>query len=235
MTRGSLLVCEEVTDPKWQLPLPSAGRLLIVGWTLQHERAEAGVPDEVAAVLARALAGTAKVTFPSSSAHSETGETSSRLLQPSRMAERWASLWSNAPATFHLVTTREPEVAKSLFADSAFPWWLQGQIAILTPADQGSPDLDRSSILSAIRGSDWAPPGVTGQIEAIVRPGVDGDVMGVVALDGGFERVLEHSLRQQAAAGGFDYRLVSERDLTEELATGAPRSAGDGSPGTAPT
>ena len=127
--RNAILLCEEAQEPKWQLQPPPSGRLALVGWRLAEERVDAGVPDEVASLLARALTAVALVSFPSSSEPTGAGKTVARPLEPAGRKERLRSVLSRGPSRFFLVSTRGPEVAKSLFEDPAFPWWLQGHLS----------------------------------------------------------------------------------------------------------
>src|SRR5260370_629278 len=68
VTRTAIFACRDARGPQWQLgPLPPAtGRLTLLGWKQTDEQRDAGVPESVAHVLARALTAVSRVTFPCS-------------------------------------------------------------------------------------------------------------------------------------------------------------------------
>jgi hypothetical protein len=214
-----ILLCKDARESKWQLQPHLSGRLALVGWRLAQKQLEGGVPDEVASLLARALTAVALVTFPSSSEPTSAGETINRLLEPARTRERLKSVLSREPSRIFLVSTRRPEVAKSLFEDPVFPWWLQGQAVVLTPPDGPAPNLDRESILSMINEAAWPSRAAAsiGGFSALIRPGVDGDVVGVAASTEVLEPALCDSIQGEAARSGFECQITSERQFAERL------------------
>jgi hypothetical protein len=99
-----------------------------------------------------------------------------------------------------------------LFDDAGFPWWMQGQVVLLSEAAAPPPDFDDKTLL-ALYGEDWikhaislAAVGVNG----IVRPGVDGDVASVLTLTAAFEQVLLAALESETRSAGFDWGLLPE-------------------------
>jgi hypothetical protein len=64
----SIFVCSDPRRAEWQLGRlpPAAGRMTLTGWQQEPKPVDAGVPRELSAVLARALASVSRVTFPAS-------------------------------------------------------------------------------------------------------------------------------------------------------------------------
>ncbi len=55
-------------------------------------------------------------------------------------------------------------------------------------------------------------------VAAIVRPGVDGDVAGIMSASDSFERQLLSSLEREASQSGFSWRVLPEDRFADELA-----------------
>ena len=221
MTHTSIFACRDPRGLHWQLgPLPPAtGRVTLLGWSQTTERHDAGVPDEVAGVLARALTSTARVTFPSSAATdgatrvwSPLGDDLARALSGKGISDRVLGKLRGRPPNVALMSTRRPDTAMRLFDDASFPWWMQGQVVLLSGLDAPPPDLDEDALL-ALFGEDWtkrAAPLAAAGIEGIVRPGVDGDVAGLLSLRDEFEQTVLNALERETRLAGFDWALLPE-------------------------
>jgi hypothetical protein len=224
VTRASIFACRDPRGREWQLgPLPPGrGRLTLIGWSQPAETRDAGVPENVARVLARALTSVARVTFPSSLvspiATSMTTVWSPldgdliRVLTAKGFGGRIVAKLRGTPPHIALMSTRRPETASRLFDDGAFPWWLQGQVVLLSEPDAPPPDIDEESLL-ALFGEEWtgraaslAPAGVQG----VVRPGVDGDVAGLVSLNDVFQEAVLTALETETRLAGFEWALLME-------------------------
>lgn len=216
-----MFVCQDARGSRWQLgPLPPrTGRLTLIGWKEPGEQTDAGVPEAVAPVLGRALTSVARVTFPSSNAtHPATAEwlpsngNLVRALTVSGFAGRIAAKWNGTPTDITLMSTRHPEAAMRLFDDAEFPWWMQGQVALLSSPDRPPPNIETAPLL-ALFGEEWsehaaslAEAGVTG----VVRPGVDGDVAGLLSSTEEVEQMVLSALESEARGAGFDWAVLSE-------------------------
>jgi hypothetical protein len=190
VTAWSLRVCRDARAPHWQLgPLPpDRGRLTLVMWTSDVPPADGGVAPEVARVLARTWTSIARVTFLSSSARGS-----------------------------KLLSTIDPGVAMQLFEDAAFPWWLQGQLVLLSDPAADSSTIDERSVLALID-DDWArraAPLAAHGVEGVVRPGVDGDLAGVLALNDRLDSRMLASLEREAQQAGMSLSVVPETALLE--------------------
>ena len=109
------------------------------------------------------------------------------------------------------MSTRRPDTAVRLFDDAGFPWWLQGQVVLLSGPDAPPPDIDEEMLL-ALFGEDWTnhAASLAPGIEGVLRPGVDGDVAGLLSLTDAFEQVLLATLERDTRNAGFDWALLSE-------------------------
>lgn len=226
MNPGAILICRDARAPHWQLgPLPpDHGRLTLVTWTVSSETDDGGMPAVVAAVLARSWTSIARVTFPSSAAGvASTDAWSSsdvgmiRTLSARGVVERTLARVRGAPARATLISTRDHEVATRIFEDAAFPWWLQGQAVLLSDPDADPPAVDEPTLLGLFD-DDWArratPLGALG-VQGVVRPGVDGDVAGMLTLNDAFDAHLLESLEREARRAGMTWSLVPEAALLE--------------------
>jgi hypothetical protein len=222
VTHTSIFACRDPRGLHWQLgPLPPAtGRLTLIGWSQTASRHDAGVPEEVVRVLARALTSIARVTFPSSAAAAEgatrawspSGDDLVRALTGQGFGDRVVAKLRGRPPDVALMSTRRPETAGRLFDDASFPWWMQGQVVLLSSLDAPPPDLDEDALL-ALFGEDWtkraAPLAAIG-VDGIMRPGVDGDVAGLLSLRDEFEQVVLDALERETRPAGFDWALLPE-------------------------
>jgi hypothetical protein len=193
--------------------------LTLLGWSQTSEQRDAGVPGEVARVLSRALTSFSRVTFPCSrvnaaatSAWSLSDGDLVRALSGKGLGARIAATLRGTPSDITVVSTRREKTAMRLFDDAGFPWWLQGQVVLLSEADAPAPEIDEDSLL-ALFGEDWtahaaslAPVGIDG----VMRPGVDGDVAGLLCRSDAFEDAALAALEGETKRAGFEWALLSE-------------------------
>lgn len=230
MSKGSLLVTWDPRDACWRLsPLaPSTGRLLLLGWRNDPPAQDGGMSTQIGLVVARALTAVARVTFPTSLPIDRPTDAWSMMRDTDRVRSLGSGTWGErlraamgrAPAEIVLLSTQSPDTVVGLFEDPAYPWWLQGQWALLSKLDSPLPDIDRETAVSLFD-DEWAErlplqrvPGLL----AVVRPGVDGDVVGVWALHESFGRELLESLKLEAQRAGLDSAVVTEHEMAARLA-----------------
>jgi len=193
--------------------------MTLIGWRQVPESIDAGVPKDVAAVLARALTSVARVTFPSSVVHPSVTPVWSSFGEDLIRGLTWKGLGGIAKAAFKgrpkevvLMSTRQPATAASLFDDAGYPWWLQGQVAVLSAPDAAPPDVDLETLGALIDG-DWtrlADSVAARGIDGIVRPGVDGDVAGLLSFSERVEQDFLASLEGESRLAGFEWAVVAE-------------------------
>ena len=222
MTTSALFVCRDPHGAHWRLgPLPAAaGRVTLIGWSTVPASPDAGVPEAVASVLARALTAVARVTFPSSDpAGPQDGDSA-----PGQDRYGWAGRLGKAlgwgAAGGAPWSTRRPETARRLFDDAGYPWWLQGQVALLSAPDAPPPEIDAPGLLGLLA-DDWAVQAAAltvPDLRGVLRPGVDGDLAGLLSLGHDFEPVFLAALEAKARSSGFGWSLLTERAFADHLA-----------------
>ncbi|HEX2202999.1 MAG TPA: hypothetical protein VHG91_06865 [Longimicrobium sp.] len=229
MTGPVIAVCHDARGREWQLgPLDaSPGHVTLIGWTCGWRSPDAGVPREVASILARTLTAVARVTFLSSAggrggatAESAPGVDPFRSLAESGLRARVRAVLAGEPSGVTLRSTRDAEAAAELFEDAEYPWWLQGQVAVLSAPEAPLPELTVGDVV-ALTTDEWVDrasrlDGVSG----VVRPGVDGDIVGAVTNAPPFGRLLLDTLEREAGDAGFRYLTLSEADFARHLAEG---------------
>ncbi|WP_439890083.1 hypothetical protein ACS7SF_12505 [Ralstonia sp. 25C] len=205
----------------WQLGSlpPQAGHLLLIGWCLPRLSAGDGVPPSlVTNALARALVSVATVSFLASTvvtgAHDK-----QHALGTGGIAEYIRSRWMHAPTHATLLSTSDAQSAAQLFDDDGYPWHLQGQVALLSAADADIASLNRKAVLALIE-PDWmtsAAALASRGIRGVLRPGVDGAVVGILCLNNTFEQALVAALQRESQSAGLDWTLLSEDAFAQAL------------------
>jgi hypothetical protein len=142
-TRGPLALPWQLAQADESLPF------FLVGWSVPPAPdRNSGVPKPIADAFARALVRVGRLTFPRSCEPPSSPRTLSRQMKPVGIAERLNTAFGSTPSKFWAVTTTDPKVASELFDDPGFPWWLQGQGALVSKGDP-VPSLDRATPLAA--------------------------------------------------------------------------------------
>ena len=229
MTRSAIFVCREPQDSGWELgPLPiTGGSMMLIGWRQIPKPVDGGVPNDIAAVIARALTCVARVTFLSTEMDAPSNVWSLRGADFVRSAGQAGlvgciqNLIDRIPPHAALVSTRRTETALRLFDDGGFPWWLRGQVALLSNPEAAPPDLEGGALLSLVDNA-WATyaAGFSGAgVLGVLRPGVDGDVAGLLSLTPSFEAVMFAALENESARAGFEWAVLSEDVFRDHLAT----------------
>jgi hypothetical protein len=189
-----------------------------------------GVPDRVVEVLTWALAAFGRVTFPCSTVSAadgprwqmQNGNFVVRYRTNSFLGRVVAHFTSRAP-DLTLLSTHAEATIRRLFDDPRYPWWAQSQFATLSQIGASSPEFDKIGFDPAtLFGREWPERFDDLRslgIQAILRPGVDGDVAGLLCLSSEvrdrFELILSHSSEEfrmslnRVTAGGFARALAS--------------------------
>ena len=173
----------------------------------------------MAQVLARALTSVARVTFPCSHppvvvtpASSTIGDDLIRVVTRTGIGGRIVGRLRGTPADITLVSTRRPETAVRLFDDEGFPWWMQGQVVLLSEPDVAPLEIDQELLL-ALSGDAWTTHAASlaaAGIAGIVRPGVDGDVAGLLTLTDAFEQECARRARRETRRAAFEWAMLTE-------------------------
>jgi hypothetical protein len=217
-TRGPLAMPWQVAMPSDQLPF------LLLGWRVAAElERDGGMPASVGGLLTDALLRVGVLSYPSSSEPLSTTATQVRLMTGGARGERIRSLLSPTPSRIWLVSATSSSVACQLFDDPGFPWWMQGQIVLISAAEP-SAALNRLTLLKLMnpmqpmRGADLRAL----SLKAVVQPGVDGDVAAIMSADTETDAAIVAAIESSARDAGFQWRTVPEAEFARVLSDESP-------------
>lgn len=229
-----LFITHDTPAPQWQLGSlsPTLGTFALIGWS--SDELEGGVPEQVVNVLARSLAAFGRVTFACSTI--SVGDTPGWQMQGSDFVSRhrtrsvlgrMAARFSGRPVDLTLLSTMTEQAVRRLFNDAGYPWWNQSQFVLLSPAGASPPDFDKIAFNpAALFEGEWSegfgslqPLGV----QAILRPGVDGDVARLLYASSEARDRFEAILSRSAEEFGMSLQYVNEAEFIEALGSSRPR------------
>ena len=226
-----VFVTHDTPGPQWQLgsPSPELGAFALIGWDANGR--DGGVPERIVDVLAASLSAFGRVTFACSAAAADDapgwrlrdgdfiGRDRARSVM-GRMAARWSAA---SPGDLVLLSTVTRQSVARLFDDAGHPWWNQSQFALVSVADAVPPDFERIGFDPAtLLQSGWleclhtlAPLGV----QAILRPGVDGDVAGLLCTSSAVRDRFEVIISRCAQEADVALQFVGAETFSEALAS----------------
>ena len=225
---GSIHVCDDPISSQWQLGNLSArsGRLFLISLPGPADLTEGSVPIPLVRAMASAMTSVARVTFLSSE-HSVEQERLAGLQWshvegddvraiPADGLLDWArAKLTGGPATIVQVSTQQAHVAERFFDGADYPLWLQVQLALLSAPGAPPPVVDRGTLF-ALMDKDWtsAAASLTGiGVLGVLRPGVDGDMLGFLSLDDAFGAAFVGAVEAAVTAASFGWARVSEEDF----------------------
>lgn len=221
----AILVCREPRAAHWQLGnMPLIGELTLLGWRCPFALVDAGVPEVIATITAGALTATSRVVFACSDSPCPTkegwvqGEAGDWLCASGNGAGRFKALWRREPINPVLLATHRSETAIKLFNDPVYPWWLQGQLALLCAAEAPLPvagSIEWATLLE----DDWISRAATLGVQGAVRPGVDGDIAGVWFRSSILVTHFLDELEARTYAAGFTWQVLPEEAFAQKLTT----------------
>ena len=226
-----MFVTHDSPGPQWQLGSPPSepGAFALIGW--DSDELKGGVPERVVNVLARSLAAFGRVTFACSTVsaadmpgwQTQGGDFVARYRTRSVFGRMAARLSARAPADLVLLSTAAERTVRCLFDDAGYPWWNQAQFALISSASASSPDFDKIAFNPAdLFEREWSEGFGSLQslgVQAILRPGVDGDVAGLLCASSQVRDRIEATLSHCAREFGMSLQYVSEAEFAEALAT----------------
>jgi hypothetical protein len=226
-----VFVTHDTPGPQWQLgsPSPELGAFALIGWDANAR--DGGVPERIVDVLAASLSAFGRITFACSAVSADDAPQWTlrdgdfvTCHRPRSVAGRMAArLSAGSPSDLVLFSTMAKESVARLFDDAGYPWWNQSQFVLLSLADAAPPDFDQIEFDPAgLLGSGWleclhllARFGV----QAILRPGVDGDVAGLLCTSTAVRDRFEAMLSRCAGNGDVALQVVSGEEFSEGLAS----------------
>lgn len=225
MNPVTVLLCLEPRAPHWELgPLPAAaGPVALLRWRVDPAPADGGMPVQVQHLLARTFCAEGWMTFPRPDSQpaadvdddAPAAGPRTRVLRPKAGAGRLTDLVQGRWTRTDWLATRDPAVALAAFEDPAHPWWLRGQVVLLSDAERGIPVVG-DKLLDHFTGPDWAADAALLErhgVDGVLRPGVDGDVAALlVPCPARRERWLKR-LAAECRAAGAALEIVDETGL----------------------
>jgi hypothetical protein len=230
MTKTTIVICRNPKGLNRQLVplLPTIGTITLIGWKQISEPVDSGVPNDVAMMLARTFASVARVTFFAVSEADVTSKDWSllnedfvRAVSERGLIARAQQFLARIPYNAVLVSTRQAKTVVRLFDEPAFPWWLEGQIVLLSSAEGSLPLLDGKSAISLLDNDNSSRQReicLNAGILGIIRPGVDGDIAGFLSLNPSIEARLLSTLENESLRLGFDWSVLCKTEFSESLA-----------------
>ena len=218
MGNNAIWVCSDPHAPHWRVARPSSGKLILVGWRVSPVPMEGGVPQEVAMLLARCFTRLFQVSFITAGADSARRAEAAQELRIGSIRKLAAAFWGpRLSGRYFLVSTLRAELAATLFDAPGVSWTQQSQVALLSSSKSPPPSIDERVLwsLSPLEALDLAALGSYG-VEAVVFPGVDGDVAGLVCSAEAEDRFVQ-ALIEEAAAAGFACSVVDETAFANGL------------------
>lgn len=226
-----LFITHDAPGPQWQLGSPSSklGAFALVGWSLDDFGG--GIPEPIVNVVARSLVVFGRVTFACSTIpvsntpgwQMQGVDFVSRYRTRSVFGRMAARFSDRAPVDLLLLSTRSEQTVQRLFDDPGYPWWNQGQFVLLSPADTSPPDFDKIAFNPAtLFEREWSEGLGDLQrlaVQAILRPGVDGDVAGLLCASTEVRDRFEAILSRSAEDVGMSVQYTSEAEFIEALAS----------------
>lgn len=231
---SDIAICLNPRDTKWGLGiLPQVGKeTWLIGWRQNPPSFDAGVPGEIGAVLAGAFTKVGTVTFfctprdlpPASDNVSALISDRYRLFKRNGWADRLFGWLRREPAEICLFSTHRPVMAARMFEIAAFPWSLQGQVGLLSiRTDQ--PLFLNDDILLRLLDADWTTASgllATLPVDAVIQPGVDGDVAGILLLNNEIRNALLRSLEVGTINADMKWMVLTEDEFSSWLAGQTP-------------
>ena len=226
-----VFVTHDTPGPQWQLgsPSPELGAFALLGWDANAR--DGGIPERIVDVLAANLSVFGRVTFACSAVSANDapgwtlrdGDFVSRYRARPVMGRMAARLSARSSGDLVLLSTVTEHSVAGLFDDAGHPWWNQSQFALVSVADATPPDFDLIGFDPAtLLGSGWseclymvAPLGV----QAILRPGVDGDVAGLLCTSRAVRDRFEVIISRYAQEADVALQFVGAETFSEALAS----------------
>jgi hypothetical protein len=220
MTPSTIYLCERPTDPRWELGSAAAStqRVLLIGWSRSVQLTEAGVPPIVSRVISHALVSAGHVAFLSnaSDAHA-TAACEFQSLAKDNWPMRLGQWLHVTPRSAGWVITRDALTAATLFDCDAFDWRLKAQVALLVRSPMVLQDLGWDAVRD-LAGDTWTDAAANLAavgVEAVLRPGVDGDVAALWTAAPATGVTLRDAMAQAAVQLGAVLEECSEAQLLD--------------------
>lgn len=219
----SLFATLDPTRETWGLgPLPPAhGALLLIGWSrVMAYSDDDDAPAVFASILADALVCLGPVAFPTTELQAGAAGAAGNAARFAPWAPRRGARASRARSA--LCVTGAAALAVHLFNDAAYQWVLQSQFGLVC-ADGVAPAalVAQGRALEELIEPGWSkelPTLAQAGVRAVLRPGVDGDVAGLLAADAPLRQRVIEAIAQSARQAGVAFDMLNEAGFLKALA-----------------
>lgn len=251
MKTFSILASTSSRSSRWQLAgFLGTSTSVLLGWRQTPRAVDAGVPDEVAGIISRALCRCTRVSFLYSEIEDITATHSMNysiqpILAPGFIASliaRCSGIGTSIPVT--VVSSNDPKVVILLFNVAYFSWDMQGQSVFLSSLSDPAPDLgdvlsktwQKKYDVSPVSYNAWTYPMTvlpkTWQTKSdadpmriftdyplagVMRPGVDGDVAGILFRSIADKENFITVLQEEAELSGMQFKMCDEVEFMDSL------------------
>ena len=175
------------------------------------------------------LTGTGRLTFPVSTFEKEArgdwtpvgvgGDQVVRLAPASGSFRRLLTSAWHGRSGIVLLSTDDATSARRMFDDASFSWDMQTQFALISPRDQEPPAVPSYEVATQLFEPTWAGAlSHLAGVDAILRPGVDGDLVGILSRTESIEAGIVGAVMQAASASSLGFALIGEDEFADCLA-----------------
>jgi hypothetical protein len=197
-------VCPWMDEPGLKLPDLSAemSAQFVLGWRTAADPVDGGPTRETAEMVARALCVQFTCLFVAVDEHAPGSVTRDWTQTPGG----WARLWTSRQV---LIASRDPNLVRS-----AFESWANESQMILLRTEASLPVIDEGKYKAFLRSKfDTRLLAEAISFDALVLPGVDGDLAGFYATERCVWEEFLSSLQAVSEAAGISVRTVSPEEL----------------------
>lgn len=205
-----------------------AGPTWLLGWRQNPVPLDGGMPKAVSAVFSQAFTASATVmglctqaALPLQS-DSRTDSSSDILpyqavaLTSATRAQRLLNRFTGEPDAIYLVASRDSMTIARLFDNPTFNWSLQGQVILLSSRNELDLSRIQWKMVKTIFSGNWLNALnhlLSIGIEAVIKPGVDGDVAGVVFLKAELAPILWKAIIAEAKHANMICRDIDDEPV----------------------
>lgn len=191
---NQIRLLREYDAAKWQvLPaLPHPAVSFLFTWTVTPTPVDAGVPEPVAIMLAKALSSIGFVYF---GADPGTKNAVAQVAVRRRLRS----------GTISVVESRSVDAILPAFSSARHDWSQNAQWLVVSDEDQAQSRIDWLERLICELYQDWSLSAIPPQVSLVVQAAVDGDGAACHCRDASTAERLIERLRAEAQAAGFSF------------------------------
>lgn len=204
-----LIIKEGKIKSHWQLGIPEPNdNFKLISWHVNPDLVDNEVPIPIKNILSKCLTDLAQVTFFSTIIEAKYSREWSKIGNDFYCSIHQKGFWNMLESWYNpnvnqskIISTHQKEIVYELFEDAGFPWWYQSQVMLLTANKKVPPNITGKTLLTFLT-QDWIEKAnelsKKNEILAVIRPGVDGSVIGIWSKTKTFEEKYLKALKKQA-------------------------------------